>query len=114
MEVPMNNRMKMIAVSVVFGSLASFPAFAQTADTTAKRDEVVKARELRQEKRIEQGVKNGSLTQQEAAKLEKQEAKINADEAKALADGKMSKKEFRKIEREQNRESRRIARKKHS
>lgn len=73
----------------------------------------VDRREARQQKRIEQGVKSGELTPREAGRLEAREAKIQADEAKAKADGKVTKAERAKLQREQNRTSRRIYRQKH-
>jgi len=44
-------------------------------------------RQHRQQKRIKQGVKNGSLTKREAAKLEAGQAKTRKMERKAKADG---------------------------
>jgi len=75
---------------------------------------VVDQREQNQEKRIDQGVKSGELTNGEAAKVEAQQAKIKTDEAKAKSDGKVTKKERAKLKREQNRASRNIYRKKHN
>lgn len=75
---------------------------------------VVKNREVRQQKRIGQGVRSGELTARETAKLEREQAKIGADRQKALADGTMTKKEKAKLTREQNRASRHIYRQKHN
>src|SRR5262249_14705697 len=44
-------------------------------------------RERNQQERIADGLKDGSLSSGEAAKIEKQEAKIERDEAAAKADG---------------------------
>ncbi len=74
----------------------------------------VDARERRQQKRIEQGVKSGELTPAETRRLEAREGKIKADEMQAKSDGKVTKFERRKLNREQNRESRAIYRKKHN
>lgn len=74
---------------------------------------VIKNREVRQQRRIEQGVKSGELTARETARLEKEQGKIEADREKALADGKMTRKEKAKLTREQNRASRHIYRQKH-
>jgi hypothetical protein len=74
---------------------------------------VIKNREARQQKRIDQGAKSGGLTDIETARLARQQGKIEADREKALADGKITKKEKTKLTREQNRASRRIYRQKH-
>lgn len=74
---------------------------------------VIKEREERQQKRIQQGVTSGELTAKETARLEREQAKIEADRQKALSDGKMTKREKAKLTREQNRASRRIYRQKH-
>lgn len=74
----------------------------------------IKNREERQQARIDQGVKSGELTAEETAKLEKEQAKIEADRQKALSDGKLSRKEKAKLTREQNRASRHIYREKHN
>ena len=74
----------------------------------------VKNREENQQDRIAQGVKSGELTAKETAHLEKGEAKIEKDRQKALADGKMTPKEKRKLNREENKMSHRIYAKKHN
>ncbi len=98
-----------IAVVVAVIVCAGF-VFAQQQDNTPRVDK----REARQQKRINQGVKSGQLTPQEAARLERQQAKIKNDEAKAKANGKVTPKERAKLTREQNRASRNIYRKKHN
>lgn len=70
-------------------------------------------REAEQQKRIDQGVKSGELTQREANRLEKGQARVEKMESKANADGKITKKEAARIEHAQNQESRKIAREKH-
>ena len=74
----------------------------------------VKEREENQQDRIAQGIKSGELTPREAANLEKGEAKIEKDREAALADGKMTPKEKRKLNHEENKESRKIYKKKHN
>jgi hypothetical protein len=87
----------------------ALPALAQGTTSTTRIDK----REANQERRIEQGVKSGQLTDKEAARLEKGQARVRKMETKALADGKVTPQERAKIERAQNRESRKIAREKH-
>ena len=70
-------------------------------------------RNVNQQQRIEQGVKSGSLTNRETARLEHGESRINRAEARAGADGKVGPREQRRIQKAENRESRRIHREKH-
>ena len=80
-------------------ALASAGAFAQTtAATTTQRD-------VNQQTRIENGLKDGSLTTREAAKLEKEESRVDHMQAKALKDGKLSDAERAKLNAAQNKVS---------
>ena len=86
----------------------SLPVFAQT-NSTPRIDQ----RQENQQQRIDQGVKSGQLNQKEAARLGKGQARVQKMEDKAAADGKVTAKERRKIERAQDKQSRKIAREKH-
>jgi len=70
-------------------------------------------RERRQQKRIRKGVRSGELTKKEAARLEAQQAKTKAAEAVAKSDGKVTAKERVRLQKRENRTSRRIYRQKH-
>jgi hypothetical protein len=70
-------------------------------------------REHRQQKRIKHGVKSGSLTKREAAKLEAGQAKTQRMEAKAKADGTVTAKERAKLQKRENKTSKKIYRQKH-
>ncbi len=70
-------------------------------------------RQERQQDRIEQGIKSGELTKREAARLERQEAKIAAEEKAFRSDGKLSVRERAKLQRDLNKTSRHIYRQKH-
>jgi hypothetical protein len=76
----------------------------------------VDRREARQQQRIEEGVENGSLNSHEAANLERREAKIHNEiqRDRAANGGRLTPAERAKINREQNRTSRAIYRKKHN
>jgi hypothetical protein len=92
----------------VIAAAFALPAAAQTQSTPR-----IDQRQQNQERRIEQGEKSCALNQKEAARLEKGQQRIDKMEKKAMADGKMTKKERRKIEKAQDKESRRIYREKH-
>jgi hypothetical protein len=89
---------------------------AQTGNPSSASSQRMQAdvqRNINQQQRIEQGVQSGSLTTGEAAKLERGEARIDRKEARAGADGKVNAREQRRIQKAENRESRRIHREKH-
>jgi hypothetical protein len=69
-------------------------------------------RNVRQQQRIENGVKNGTLTNHEVAKLEQGQAKVDGQEARAGINGHVSKAEQHKIQRDENLQSHRIHKKK--
>lgn len=96
------------------GILASGVGLLAQDTATPKREGHVERRAARQQKRIDQGVASGQLTPKEAAHAEKREAKLQGDIAKAEADGKITKKEHAKLTAEENRNSRKLARKKHN
>ena len=75
---------------------------------------VVHRRQKRQHARIQQGIRSGEVTPEEAAGLKAEEQKVQADRENAVADGKMTRKERRTIRHEQNQASRDIVRKKHN
>lgn len=70
----------------------------------------INAREQRQQNRVANGIKNGSLTPGETSRIERNEAKIRRDEARAKADGVVTGREKAKINRELNHTSREIHR----
>ena len=71
-------------------------------------------REVNQQRRIDQGASSGALTDHEAARLQHRETKLNNDEAAAKADGNVTPAERRKLQREANRDSHAVFRKKHN
>jgi len=76
----------------------------------------VDRREERQQDRIGQGVQSGQLTPGETAHLEKQEQRIDSQVKTERAEngGHLTAAERRQVNREQNRESRRIYAAKHN
>lgn len=76
----------------------------------------VNRRETRQQKRIAQGVKNGSLNPKETANLEKREASVERQEQRDMAkhNGHLTKAEQRQLNRRQNRISKSIYKDKHN
>jgi hypothetical protein len=70
-------------------------------------------RDVNQQNRIEQGLQSGSLNTREAARLEREETKVEKDQARAMRDGNLSAAEKARLAREQNNVSRDIYREKH-
>ncbi len=112
----MNRSIKNLLLGVAGALFATGALMAQApAPTpTQKREARETQRDINQQKRIQQGEKSGQLTPKEAGKLERQEGRVDRAEAKADANGHVSKKEAAHINRMQNRESKRIYRKKHN
>jgi hypothetical protein len=74
----------------------------------------INERQQNQRERIRQGVQSGELTPVEAARLRRQEAQIRLNEARARqSGGEFKPQERARIQRQLNRESRRIYRQKH-
>ena len=69
---------------------------------------VADARQDRQAARIAKGQATGQLSNQEAARLKAGQAKVAGMEAGAKADGKVTRAERAAIQKEQNKQSRRI------
>jgi uncharacterized membrane protein YebE (DUF533 family) len=84
------------------------PALAQTTSTPR-----IDQRQANQQKRIDQGVQSGALTQQEAARLQHGQEHVQNLENKATADGKVTAKERARIEHAQDVQSQRVYRQKH-
>lgn len=70
-------------------------------------------RNANQQARIAQGLKSGELTNHEAARLERGQARVSRMQAGALRDGQVTPAERARIDNAQDRQSRRIFRQKH-
>ena len=105
--------LKTLAAALLFAG--TIPAFAQTTTPTPPptAQQRIDQRQANQQKRIDEGVKSGSLTTREAERLQKGQARVGKMEHKAAADGAIDKKEARRIERAQDKQSRKISREKH-
>jgi hypothetical protein len=90
-----------VAALVLSGAaLAQTPAASPAASAVA--------RNVRQEQRIEQGLQSGELNTAEAARLQKQEAKVDHLQARALKDGQVTEAEKQRIATQQNQTSQAI------
>ena len=92
-----------ILFSAIIMALAISSADAQTA-----------GRQVRQHKRIKQGVKSGEITRAEAVNLRNGQKEIREDKREAKADGVVTTAEKQEIRQDQRQESRKIFRKKHN
>ncbi|WP_141211440.1 hypothetical protein [Rhodoferax sp. TH121] len=91
-------------------------AFAQTATPTQKdplATPKIDQRNANQDKRVEQGIASGELTQREVRRLNRGEARIDRAQDHAAADGKVTGQERKRIAHMQRAESRDIAHQKH-
>src|SRR5258707_14641186 len=69
---------------------------------SAQQTPGVDRREHRQQRRIHQGVKSGSLSRREAARMERQQARTRRLEAKAKADGKGTRRQRARLQHREN------------
>jgi len=81
---------------------------------SSQRAQADTQRNIDQQQRINDGVRNGSLTNHEAASLERGQSHVDRREARAGADGHVSAGDQRRIARADNRQSARIFNKKHN
>jgi len=121
----MNNKLTNSLLILAVGLMMIGSAAAQTStsgagpgvvDPNHPRVNQVNRREGRQQKRIANGINNGSLTPKEASHLEKREASIQNQEQRDMAkhNGHLTKAEQNQLNRRQNRTSRAIYRDKHN
>lgn len=89
-----------LTASILIG-LGAISAFAQTTADTVQRD-------VNQQNRIENGLKDGSLSTKEAGSLEKEQSRIDRLQAKDLKDGKLSPMERAQLRKAQDKASRDI------
>ena len=104
--------MNRILVTVFAGALLA--GTAAMADDVKKPE--VNRRETRQQKRIGQGVTNGSLTAKETKNIEKKEVAVHKEirEERKENGGKLTPEEKKQVNQQQNKLSREIYRKKHN
>ncbi len=81
---------------------------------SSQRAQADTQRNINQEQRINNGVRDGSLTDHEAASLERGQSHVDKREARAGANGNVSAGEQRRIARADNRQSARIYKKRHN
>jgi hypothetical protein len=113
--------MKKYVIILALGLLTQFAQAEDSGDAMMEpavaaegQGQVVENRQERQEKRIQKGMENGSLTEAEAKKLNAQQARIKRIEKRAQADGTVSVQEKKRLAHAQNNASRDIKRKKHN
>jgi hypothetical protein len=84
-----------------------------TATFADTKTPVINARQQNQQKRIAQGIRSGELTAKETVKLELNQKKIQHDKKEAKEDGVVTTRERIKLQKEENRASKRIFKAKH-
>ena len=110
--------MKHYIVNAIAASALMLPlgyAQEEPPGSTAAEREHHAARVENQKDRIQKGVENGSLTPQQGAQLERQDARINREARRMAArnGGNLTERQEAKIHRQMNRQSRRIYEGKH-
>jgi hypothetical protein len=105
--------MLMTAIAALCAPLAVAQDASTTATSTSKPKYTINERKQNQQKRIGEGVENGSLTANEAAHIEKQESRLNKEEQAMKSDGTLSAEERAKLQSQQNKLSKEIYNQKH-
>lgn len=100
--------MKQIKAAVV-ALVLSLPVLALAQANTPRVDE----RQANQERRIDQGIASGSLTQREANRLDRGQQRVDNMENRAKSDGVVTRRERAQLHRAQDRQSERIYAQKH-
>lgn len=94
-------------------TMAALIIVALPAAALAQSPSRIDQRQAEQQRRIDEGMRSGQLTEKEAARLQKGQQRIQKMEDEARADGRITREERRRIERAQDRESGRIRRERH-
>ena len=84
------------------------------ADAFGQKTPRVNKRQSNQKYRVRQGVKSGELTRREAKSIRRSTKRINRYEKRAKSDGVVTRRERVRLNRMENRNSRKIFRKKHN
>ncbi|KZC19256.1 MULTISPECIES: hypothetical protein [Rhodanobacter] len=99
---------RLLVASIIAG-VGLCGAMAATAQTTASTTQ----RDVKQQQRIEQGLKSGQLSTAEAARLERGQAQVDRLQAHVLRDGSLSAAEQARLSAAQNHQSRAIHAERH-
>jgi len=103
-------RFRKTLLAVAIAGVFTAPAFAQTSQEDQAKET---QRDVKQQQRIEQGLKSGELNSKEAGRLEREETRVDKMESHAGANGNVSPEEQRRINAAQNKVSHDIAAQKH-
>lgn len=98
--------------TLICAGFAVLPA-AANADSSTAFERWFNARDNHQDERLDQGLASGELTNKEAARIQRNDLRLDAATDRALSDGDISKREAWKLNKGYNRESHFIYRQKH-
>ncbi len=102
-------RKLLFSLCLAAAAIAALPQAASAQSTPG-----VDRRQHNQANRIWNGVRNGSLTRRETGQLIRGQARVRRQERRFKSDGVVTRSERVRLHRSQNRQSRRIFRKKHN
>ncbi len=107
--------MKKLYGLVLVGALAlGFTSSAEASSGSETRTPNVRHRQVRQQKRIYQGVRSDELTRRETLRLQREQRSIQREKVEAKSDGTITRRERAGLQRELNQASRHIYRAKHN
>ena len=106
----MSASFRILAIAAATAGLAAaLPAGAQTPGSD-RRLTATENRETRQDNRIAAGTTSGQIDANEAARLDNQQARIDAKQDRLAADGHFSRRDYARVNQRQTKSSRTIAR----
>jgi hypothetical protein len=103
----MKKTMSTLIVAFLFFGVIQVPSFAQ------ERSPLITGKQIKQERRIKQGVRSGELTRTEARMLKAEQKRVKLMKKGAVADGKITRRERTLIRKNQRIASKHIYRQKH-
>lgn len=105
---------KITAVSLMaLFSLSLLAVASPDADATGTRNPKMNARQIKQDKRINQGIRSGELTKKEAVRLQANQSRINYKEQKFKSDGALTAAERARLNNLQDKQNKVIYKQKH-
>ena len=104
----------LVSAAVTLGGGAFTPVYADNHSAARKRDPGVNKRQNNQRQRINQGVRGGELTRDEARTLREEQRDVRKLEREYKSDGTLTRAERRDLHREQNEASQNIREEKHN
>ncbi len=100
---------KTLCIAIIIAGISTGTANAATPGSD-RRTAATNARETRQDQRLAAGIASGSINSTEAARIANQQVRIDHSQARLAADGRLSARDYARLDARQDKASRTIAR----